>query len=809
MRKYLRVCLDTLQHLKSLHLKYLGFLKSGSQSKMNPGPTLDEFELKIENHLDGPYQGVVGFGTCLPPGAAPEGAQFHFQDRAGNLFPARWRPLLREKNGASWVYFSLPISLRRLEFSHFTLRSGSGPQHQTLEVEEREGAILIRNRDDELLFEASSLLGLSSLSRGGVPLLGGQSQARIEGEGETFQLAAPLQMAIKSANDFEVTIEARGELASQSSGDGLFLRLQYTVQLGRPGFALNALFSNRRSSDQELRLQRFALSWSLAAPVEATIVRQLATGNLCLSQDLRIEGPLCIRDGRLEETSALDLPALDELYPFFQRMDREAFFGRVGPYFGLVLVGGALVVSWGRSSHLDANSARVEDGSLILEPILAGSGGAGARRVPQGFSRSFDFTFSSHLGPLDGEEAASIREAADYYPLTSVHPRWYVANRVQEMDRIIPYRPDLHPRFEQGLWREFAKGYFNGFYDAGDWVSGRGTAQMHAEAGGFTWNNNEEDNLKGIAWMLMRTGDPSYADDLRVCARHLLEVDRVARSSHPLQDGVLLAHSLNHFDGTGYPSHCWAEGLLLYYKLSGDEDALEAFFALCECLLRWAQTPDKMRFADAREMGVPLTNFAHAYALRGDPKYLHAARIYIARLRRQMDQDGGLYYKFSSFAGRMALYSEYVAVEGLWDFYELVGGDDADGVRDLLLEIIQWIDRYALDAFGNYDARGTSESMLHLFAIGFWLTGDEAWLERGRRGLGTALSQPSGLPLLKFNNNAAFYNLAWQRGWFNDSLVPLAPSVSHRAVNRTYATPTWEWEKRAIIPKELKEKGNL
>ena len=768
-----------------------------------PAPaTLEQFELKVENHLAHRYRGLIGFGTCLPPGAATPGAQFHFRNRAGQSFPARWRPLTRDSNGADWVYFSIPIELRRLEFSHFTLHQGAGPDAPSLEVEEMDGVITVRNGEDELTFDAGATLGLATLARAGAPLLAGASAARLECEGVTFSSATPLQLRVRQANDFEVVIEAQGDLsATNDPGDGVFVRLLYTIQVGRAGFLLNALFSNRRRSDAELTANSLSFSWQLAAPVAATWVQQIATDSICVSQDVRIEGEASVRDGVLEDTAPLDMPQPEALYPFFQRMDRDAYFGRVGPYFGLELPGGALIVSWSRSTKLDANSARVRDGHLILEPIAPGAGG---RRVPQGFSRSFDFTFTTHDGPLDGETTARGREVADYEPLVSVHPRWYEANRVEEMERLIPYQPDVRPRFEQQMWREFAKGYFNGFYHSGDWASGRGSAQMLAEAREYTWNNNEEDNLKGIVWQYLRTGDPSYLEDMRVCARHLLEVDRVAYSSHPLQNGILLAHSLNHFDGTGYPSHCWLEGLLTYYKLSGDEDAMEAFFAACDCLLRWTKTPDKMRFSDAREIGVPISNFAHAYVLSGEEKYLEAARMYIARYRKQMDEDGGLYYKFSGFNGRLALYSEYVAVEGLWDFYELIGGED---VRELLLEIIAWIDRYALDAFGLYDARGTSESMLHFAYIAYRLTGDETWLQKGRRGLAAAVSQPCGLPLLKFGNNGAFYREAVERDWFNDDWISLWPPVTTRAVNRTYASPTWAWEKLGILypqPEELR-----
>ena len=756
-------------------------------------PTLDAFELKVENHLSYSSQGVIGFGTCLPPGALKDGAQFHFEDRANRKYPAAWRLLLRDEKEIDWAYFNFPLSLRRLEFRHFKLQEGAAPAESQLELQQDGGAIRVRNGADELVFNSDASLGLASLARDGVALLGGESFAEMEFANATYRATKPLALCVHSANEFEIVVQAQGDLQLNDAalGDCVFVRVRYIVQIGRPGFALDVLFSNRRRSDEELVLNRFALGWKLGAPVESSLVQQSSTDNLCLSRDIKIPGGVAIRDGRLVDLTPLEMPSPEELYPFFRSFDRDAFFGRVAPHLGIVLEGGGLVASWNRSRKLDVSSCSANDGNLTFEWV---SPGAGGRRVPQGFSRSFRATVSSFMGDIEAEEAMKCAKIADYEPLVSVAPEWYAQNEAEEMHRVLPYRPKEFPRLEKMFWREWAKGYFDGFYNSGDWASGRGTAQMHANAMGYTWNNNEEDHIKGMAWMLMRTGDPSYGEDLRTCARHLLEVDRFAYASHPLQSGVLIAHALNHFDGAGYPSHCWAEGLLIYYKLTGDEDARDAFFQLCECLVEWGKTPEAIRFADAREMGVPITNFAHAYALTKDQKYFDAAQQFIARYRQQMDEDGGLYY-FQRSDGLSWLYSEYVAVEGLWDWYELVGEED---VKKLCLEIIEWIWRYGLDAMGVYDGRATTEATLHIFFIAYTITNDETWLERGRPTLNAAISQPSGLPGLIFCNNAAYFHEAMKRGWIDDNLAPMWPPINHRAVNRTYSEPYFAWERMAI-----------
>jgi hypothetical protein len=751
---------------------------------MNP-ESLQGFEIKVENHLAYHYDGVLGFGACLPAGQIRTGDGLHLEDRDGKEYPLEWRPLLLDASGAvSWAQFHFPVALQKRQFRHFTVQPGALAEYSRLHLETTSDGIRVRNGDELWTFHWQSPLGLAALSRAGVLLLDGTaSSAEMAFASDIYRVREPLAFSVAQSNSLMVLVEAAGELQGDD-GDGIYFRLRYKIQLGKPGCDLNVLFSNRRACDEELSLQSFRISFGLSTPVSSSLVRQSSFGNDCSPRDYEIAGGVEIRGGALADTTPLEIPRREELWPFFRKRDWKKLFSRVAPFCGVRCAQGGVLFSWQRATRLETGAFTAHRQCAMLELISPTDSG---RAVPQGFSRSFDFSITPLDQSADSQEVFRCASLAEYSPLVAVHPQWFIKNRVEEMERVLPFRPDLHPRYEKQLWREYAMDYFSGFYHYGDYPSGRGPLQTRVESRDYIWNNNEEDHLKGLAWMLMRTGDPSYREDMEMCARHLLEVDRIAFSSHPLQNGVFIAHAKNHFDGAGYPSHCWAEGLSLYYKLSGDEDARAAFFTLCDCLLLWAQQPDHRRFTDAREMGVSVTNLAHAYKLSGNDEYLRAARIYLGHWRKQMDEDGGLYYQKGA---HYIPYAEYVAVEGLWDFYELIGGED---VRDLLLRIIEWIWCTQLDQSGVYDARSTSEAFLHIFYIAWKLTSDEVWLERGRPGLDAALSQSAMHPLLKFNNNGAYYHQAMQRGWFRDELVPLEPCRSTRAVFRTYSEPLFVW----------------
>lgn len=94
------------------------------------------------------------------------------------------------------------------------------------------------------------------------------------------------------------------------------------------------------------------------------------------------------------------------------------------------------------------------------------------------------------------------------------------------------------------------------------------------------WTNNEYDVIHTFAQELMRTGRTELWDTLRLAARHNIEVDFLHYSDHKWLHRATPAHSARHTTTGAYPSHFWSQGLLEYYCLSGDVDALEVACAL-------------------------------------------------------------------------------------------------------------------------------------------------------------------------------------------------------------------------------------
>ena len=94
------------------------------------------------------------------------------------------------------------------------------------------------------------------------------------------------------------------------------------------------------------------------------------------------------------------------------------------------------------------------------------------------------------------------------------------------------------------------------------------------------WTNNEYDFIHVVASEIMRTGKQQHFDMLRWTARHNIEVDFVVYSDELRHHQASPFHSHFHNRKGAITSHFWTQGLLEYYCLSGDDDALETALAL-------------------------------------------------------------------------------------------------------------------------------------------------------------------------------------------------------------------------------------
>jgi hypothetical protein len=137
------------------------------------------------------------------------------------------------------------------------------------------------------------------------------------------------------------------------------------------------------------------------------------------------------------------------------------------------------------------------------------------------------------------------------------------------------------------------------------------------------WTNNEYDVIHAFAQEVMRTGRVELCDTLRLAARHNIEVDFLHYSDHKWLHRATPAHSARHTTTGAYPSHFWSQGLLEYYCLTGDIDALEVACALGDKTIENLTDPELSAVQGGfnREIGWSILTLACLYDVTRDERF--------------------------------------------------------------------------------------------------------------------------------------------------------------------------------------------
>lgn len=142
------------------------------------------------------------------------------------------------------------------------------------------------------------------------------------------------------------------------------------------------------------------------------------------------------------------------------------------------------------------------------------------------------------------------------------------------------------------------------------------------------WANNEYDVIWCTASEVLRGRRGDLLRPLRWAARHAIEVDFVHYSDHRWKHRATPAHSSFHTFANAYPSHFWTEGLLGYYLLSGDEDALAFARAIGDKVIEFFNEPMQLEklWHPTRELGWALVATAALAAVDPDERYQDISR---------------------------------------------------------------------------------------------------------------------------------------------------------------------------------------
>jgi hypothetical protein len=278
--------------------------------------------------------------------------------------------------------------------------------------------------------------------------------------------------------------------------------------------------------------------------------------------------------------------------------------------------------------------------------------------------------------------------------------------------------------------------------------------------------NNEDDIVVFFPLQHYLRSGHTYAWDYgKEAARHYMEVDFCEWSTDPRQRGGLIPHTGQHFIGNVYPSHQWAEGILAYYYLTGDERARNVVISVGDNHVWWAYNKTEVVCCDGREAGMPLVNLAAAYRLTRDEKYVKAARHIIKNFFLKWEKKYGE-FKYPLPQGThkhphklITGYGDWSSFAGLYRLWEATGEEDfrSMAVR-LLSQAIQ------PGSFSLNDVRGMD--FFAAWALGR-MTGDmEDAIRRVERAIPMLLRR-GGHPMRRLH----FLKVMDERGLIDDKQV--------------------------------------
>jgi hypothetical protein len=352
----------------------------------------------------------------------------------------------------------------------------------------------------------------------------------------------------------------------------------------------------------------------------------------------------------------------------------------------------------------------------------------------QGASKTHVFHIAPAVGELniDQVEKRYLRwEMIGLDPVAiSFDPAWPAHCQVLEQQHFLKYQPKKYPFLENLIEVAPAAGnpdrwtYYR-LPGAGMWHFG----DLGGE-GGFT---NNEDDAQVLFPLLdyLRTGNVYCYDYGVETAKHYQEVDFCEFSTNPRQDGGLIAHTVNHFEGMAYPSHEWVEGLLAYYYLTGDPRAKRTIVRVGDHYVWWTQNLMHSIALDGREAGMPLVNLAAVHRLTGDRKYIDAAyQIIDAFHRKHFEEHGELKYPYPQYGDKeggswqknIRGYGDWSSYSGLYRIWQETGDEK---VKDLLVGLLKVA--VQPESFNVNDARAMDFLTVWIY---MQLTGDTGVIDR-------------------------------------------------------------------------------
>jgi hypothetical protein len=694
-------------------------------------------------------------GVPLPPGAVRHPAGVRVVNAKGKVLPSAGKVLQKRPDGSiEWLLMDILTPLGGQEKASIFVEPAPGKQPSVKNpvkvlkegrqltltnglsavTVSGEGGALIRKLivNGRTIVDEGMLVDLECVDAGGKI-----HRASLSGR---FTLSVPHR------NPLRTTIMLEGKHKARDGATFMDFALRFTLTANSPDVKIEHTFYCREPREGKIAIRSMRLVMPTTMDGAATkLLRQNTRGYDSVYHDLEVkENAEIVASGTGDLDNYKDPGAAVahqiaggavflrnpdsfhedwSAYPFQMRPGQSSGFRawhasvgmrHVQPVVGWKQKDFTLVTAFEHFRQLHPKAIDIDESRIAWSIWPAWSS---PMQVVQGVSKSHSFWITGEKRALNMDDVIDVLYRWEYgyvEPVdVSFDPAWPAFCEVLDCQHLFPYQPEKYPLLENLIEVAPAAGNpgrhtydrmpATGMFHFGDLV---GPSAGSTDAG--TCNNNEDDLLVFFPLLqFLRTGHTYCWDYGKEAARHYLEVDFCEWSTEDRRRGGLIAHTGGHFVGCVYPSHQWAEGLLAYYYLSGDERAKQAVIGCGDNNVWWAYNKTELTCCDGREAGMPLVNLAAAYRLTRDEKYIMAAKHIIKNFfLKWMKKYGTFKYPYPQTWQKVPHklitgYGDWSSFAGLYSLWVVTGKEE---FRTLGVKMLQ--DSVKPGSFSLNDIRG-------------------------------------------------------------------------------------------------------
>ncbi len=554
-------------------------------------------------------------GIPFPQGYLKEGESLAARAPDGEVRPVGLRPLVRHRDGS--LRWGLVQFEARQAGPHELIRSKAPSTGGAMMVEPMAGGWRVRSDRLEftVLEKGPGLFG--SIRCDGHSYLADPADLRLRVDDATTAYERKRSVRLLDATAQRVRLRVEGEHRQADGARRLHYRLDVEVWVGWPVLRLDYHFFHREPGHPTERLQVVGLEsrWNVG---DASLRHFLQKnyGLFYVSRHVLNPEPVAIAADFSRAGSHVEDPAMlrdDVAYPFYLHpplVDTADWLGVVGSEHAVYVQVADFTKTKPNRICSEGNRMAVEVWPSTAEPL----------ELPQGRSKRHTIVFAFLNNPAPGQGTVKSSNAPRQAPegvaafLSALmhegrgcpDPAWIARCSAFGQDRVLPF--GQHIRIEENIRDLVRLDMPSAKFDAGDTDSHYNSGyaiisedlvpklagapdiprrfprshptQTYLDCHEPVWTNNEYDAIHTFCQELMRTGRFELWETLRLAARHNIEVDFLHYSDHRWLHRATPAHSARHTTTGAYPSHFWTQGLLEYYCLTGDDDALEVALAL-------------------------------------------------------------------------------------------------------------------------------------------------------------------------------------------------------------------------------------